>query len=228
MPGRPFCLPGQPHTRWPADPASMRVRTRSHAPSQNYPIRAPSPATISERRPAQIGGYAHAVRRMEQAHQRGGHPETFILLDLQRIPLRPGNLAGRPSGRILFPSLRCLSALKVVLQVPSGACGVGPHRRWYAPPVRRAPAAAARTQPPANATRRARLTQPRHRARNSCAAAQITLSCGAGVAAPATSCCLYQAEMAHRRQGPVAFDEVAVAPRASGLARAGQSRAPSA
>jgi len=34
-----------------------------------------------------------------------------------------------------------------------------------------------------------------------------------------------QAEMAHRRHGPVAFDEVAVAPRvAAGLARAGQSR----
>ena len=162
---------------------------------------------------------------MEQAHQRGGHPETFILLDLQRIPLRPGNLAGRPSGRILFPSLRRLSALKVVLQVPAGACGVGLHSRWYALPVRRAPAAAARTQP-----RRMRPGEPGSpnpaigpaiRARPH----RSPFRRGAGVAAPATSCCLYQAEMAHRRQGPVAFDEVAVAPRAaSGLARAGQSR----
>ena len=35
-------------------------------------------------------------------------------------------------------------------------------------------------------------------------------------------------DMAHRRQGPVAFDEVAVPRAASGLTRAGQSRAPSA
>jgi hypothetical protein len=34
--------------------------------------------------------------------------------------------------------------------------------------------------------------------------------------------CLYQADMAHRRQGPVAFDEVAVAPR--GGVRVGPGR----